>query len=254
MPRIAHARRRPPGPATAAIVLLGLALTGCLPGGAWPFGAPTTPDAAPTPTVVATPDRPTPTASAAPSTLNPLGPEPAPPTVTVPNPPAPAPPAARTVTGSTIGFASPSGNIVCTMRASGGVHCAIREATWKGSAVPKAKQRNCDATEPFGHWQELLLDETGAWGHCATEATTMEAYFTLDGAPNALGREFRTWHDPQRDATFSWGSVAAAPVLPYGGTATTGRYRCVMATTGVSCTDTATGAGFLLSRAKVRVF
>lgn len=251
-------RRTLPGVVATGGSLLCLALAGCLPIGGWPFGQQPTEPATPPVSVPATatpsvpPASPTVEVSVPPATVPPAT---VTTTVTAPPPPPAKDPGsgARTISGSTLGFASPTGNLVCTMRASGPVICHATQATWKGSAVPVSKQRNCEEFGPFGPWDDVALDDTGAFGLCVTEINTLEAYLTWGGEPNEFGKEFRSWYEPGRDKVVVPEKGIQLPVLPYGGVATTGRYRCTMATTGVTCTDTKTGHGFSLARAKIEV-
>jgi hypothetical protein len=48
--------------------------------------------------------------------------------------------------------------------------------------------------------------------------------------------------------------LEAGPVLPYGESATKGRFRCVSSEAGMRCVNKRNGHGFLLSKQKVRLF
>lgn len=48
--------------------------------------------------------------------------------------------------------------------------------------------------------------------------------------------------------------LEAGPVLPYGDSASKGRFRCTSSEVGVRCLNTRNGHGFLLSKQKVRLF
>lgn len=156
------------------------------------------------------------------------------------------------VTGSHLGFASPTGNLVCIMDAVGGVRCHAIQATWSGKDIPATKLQNC-GTAPFGDFgpgQDVILTSSGAFGSCVSQLSVLPAFVTTDGRPNTDRPEYRTWAG--RDAT----QVEVLPglkawVLPYGTTAVTGWFACTMADTGITCSDTTGSAGFHLSRAEL---
>lgn len=161
---------------------------------------------------------------------------------------APTTPAPQAVTGTHLGFASPTGNLVCTMSVAGGVRCHAMTANWTGKDVPAAKTTGCtELGADFGPGQDVVLTAEGSFGSCVTEISVFEAVEATDGQRNTFGTEFRTWAgDDTELVEFMPGMTAH--VLPYGTTATTGRYSCAMADTGITCSDSQSQAGFHLSR------
>ena len=211
----------------------GLRATPAPAGNATPTAGPL-PSAGPSPTGEPSPSR---TPSAAPSSS---------PTTTSTTDPLPA---AR-VTGTQLAFASPTGNLVCTMDETNGVRCHAMTATWTGKGVPADRLRGCgkDAGGDFGPGQDVVLTREGSFGSCVTEISVYEAVQTNDGLPNDHGTEYRTWADKDT-ALVEFLPGMTAYVLPYGTTAVTGRFSCAMAQTGITCDDADSGAGFHLSRA-----
>lgn len=168
-------------------------------------------------------------------------------------PPAtPKAPAAMAISGPRLAFASPSGNLVCSMTASEGVRCHAWDATWTGSNIPVERTRNCgpqDLNTDFGPLHDVVVTPEGSFGSCVSENSMPEAYviFEAERHPDVLG--YRTWAKPDTKLVETLGGTAYA--LPYGSTATSGRYACTMERSGVTCTDTRTKAGFHLSRSDI---
>lgn len=154
-------------------------------------------------------------------------PEPAgPPTVatTTPTPSATPATAPSMVKADHIGFASASGNLVCTMSVQRGVVCHAMQATWSGDSLPVDKQVNCEHFGPFGPGQDLVLTDEGARGQCVSEVSVLEAFVTFQGDVNTFGTEYRAWFDPNTDKTVDVSNNSTVPVLPYGTLAQAGRY------------------------------
>ena len=63
------------------------------------------------------------------------------------------------------------------------------------------------------------------------------------------------WYDPARDIALPLpGTRITVAALHYGSTMTVGKFRCAVETSGVTCANSATGAGFSMSREAYRIF
>lgn len=217
----------------------------------------TSPSAAPSvsPSPVRTPE---PTVSAS---TNSIQPSPSPTTGGATPAPTPTPPRltdGEALNASHAGFASPSGNLVCTMDLAG-VRCHAMEATWSGAGIPADRLENCDPNPggdatpeggfgTFGPGQDVILTAEGSFGSCVSEISVFEAVATIDGQPNDYGTKYRTWAGKDTKLVEFMPGMKAY-VLPYGTRAVTGRFSCAMADTGITCRDTQGGGSFHLSRA-----
>jgi hypothetical protein len=111
-------------------------------------------------------------------------------------------------------FESPSRNIGCVVL-DGTARCDIEKRDWK----PPPHPSSCSQEVDFG--QGLEVGESGPGGFVCAGDTAM---------------------DP------------SAPLLPYSSASVEGKFRCVSATTGMTCTDTATSHGFFISIQSYRAF
>jgi pyruvate/2-oxoglutarate dehydrogenase complex dihydrolipoamide acyltransferase (E2) component len=118
-------------------------------------------------------------------------------------------------------FTSPSGNITCLLEkddgASDAVRCAVAERQWD----PPAPE-GCGT----GPGDGLTISEGRAHGTCA-------------------GDDITGWVEPGTDGPVE---------LAYGSVLHLGAVGCESSEAGVRCTDTSTGAGFLVSRGRYEVF
>lgn len=227
-----------------------LASQGGLRGTPEPAGAPTTTtrpasspaaSAATTPTPRATP---TPPSTPTPEPTREATPDP----TTAPVQPDPQRPVPGTITGSQLGFASPTGNLVCTMDSEHGVRCHAMQANWSGKDVPADRLQGCSPEYgEFGPGQDVILTKDGPFGSCVSDMSVFEAVELNEGRRNDFGTEFRTWARQDTQLVEIMPGMKAY-VLPYGTTVVTGRFTCTMATTGITCTDTRTKDSFHLSR------
>ncbi|WP_165489998.1 hypothetical protein [Propioniciclava sinopodophylli] len=210
-----------------------------------PATSPTSPDASPTP--ASTPDT-TPSSTPSPDPVETPQPSETPKPSDTPKPPASPEPKDVRVTGDQLGFASPTGNLVCTMDVTNGVRCHAMTANWTGKDVPPEKLENCGPEfGDFGPGQDVVLNRDGSFGSCVSEISVFEAVETNEGQPNTYGTEYRSWAGKGTELVEFLPGMKAY-VLPYGTTAVTGRFSCEMATTGITCDDSRSDAGFHLSR------
>ena len=113
-------------------------------------------------------------------------------------------------------FTTPSGNIICSVYAdSSGVNCEIREHTWAAPA---------STVGPYGR-------------PCDLDFGGLEFYVS-QAKPASLGCY----------EGVSKFSAPEAPILDYGQADAHGAIRCVSEPSGLTCTDTATGHFFRVSR------
>ena len=142
---------------------------------------------------------------------------PAPPTTTTSTTGTATPSAGRKTTspaGASVGFRSPSGNIVCKV-AGNGAQCAITEFSY----TPPSPPASC-------------ADSQG-WGHVlGVEGSASASFVCADNQPA----------DPN------------SPVLAYGRGVLVGRMACGSTQGGVRCANRDTRHGFLISREQVRLF
>ena len=225
-----------------------VASQGGLRGTPGPAGGGPTPAASGTPS--ASPDA-TPSASPTPSSTPSTSPTPSQsPSASATPPPntTPAVPKPTKVTGSQLGFASPTGNLVCTMDVQAGVRCHAMQANWTGKDVPQSKLKGCDpGYGDFGPGQDVILTREGSFGNCVSELSVFEAIATNDGQPNPYGTEYRSWAGKDTKLVEFLPGMKAY-VLPYGTTATAGQFSCGMSDMGITCGDANSGAMFHLSR------
>lgn len=111
-------------------------------------------------------------------------------------------------------FESPSRNIGCVVL-DGTARCDINHRDWS----PPPHPSSCPPVVDFGQGLEVYGSKPGTFV-CAGD----------------------TAMDP------------SAPVLPYGSESVEGKFRCVSARTGMTCTNTATGHGFSISIQSYRLF
>jgi hypothetical protein len=111
-------------------------------------------------------------------------------------------------------FESPSRNIGCVVL-DGTARCDINHRDWS----PPPHPASCPQEVDFG--QGLQVHGSAAGGFVCAGDTAM---------------------DP------------SAPKLAYGSASVEGPFRCVSATTGMTCTDTTTGHGFFISIQSYRLF
>jgi hypothetical protein len=111
-------------------------------------------------------------------------------------------------------FESPSRNIGCVVL-DGTARCDINHRDWS----PPPHPTSCPQEVDFG--QGLQVHGSAAGGFVCAGDTAL---------------------DP------------SAPVLAYGSESVEGPFRCVSATTGMTCTDTTTGHGFFISIQSYRLF
>lgn len=137
------------------------------------------------------------------------------------------------------GFVSPSGRIDCAMfpddGGSGGVRCDFYgEHDWK---LPKPA--DCE----FDYGSTVALNDTGkAVPGCVSDSILELAQVRSDN-------EYVKWHAASGPTVDKFGKTLA--VLAYGQTLKVGVYRCSMASVGLTCTNTNTGAHFFISKEKV---
>ncbi|HOB04226.1 MAG TPA: hypothetical protein PKM36_03010 [Propionibacteriaceae bacterium] len=145
----------------------------------------------------------------------------------------------RTVTGPTIAFAAPSGNIVCLM-SRGEVACQVLSATAWEQAAPRPCPVIGGGTMPFQYDKGgVSLTANGATLYCGGQA--------LVAVDLAQKNPATSWYQAGRDTTVTT-PYGTAPVLPYGGTATTtSGQKCSMAESGVLCQDPS-GSAFALAK------
>jgi hypothetical protein len=137
-------------------------------------------------------------------------------------------------------FASPSGNFHCFI-SSAGAGCAGEK--WDKGVKP-SRTKVCSDQEPV-LGPELWGGAAAAWA-CGSDPHSLPFL-------SAQGGDGVTWWD----ATF--GDSIPLPrdpstklaVLPYGKTLVAGDFSCSMAKDGVTCSNTLSGHGFHVSRAKV---
>lgn len=141
-------------------------------------------------------------------------------------------------------FASPTGNIECSLRPAGGdgmpafAFCGLMNAD--AGAVPPATAA-CPAEGLAVVGVRVTADGASRWV-CAGDKQTF---------PYLGSGEYVAWWDHE------FGSSVPAPggpaqtlvVLPYDKALVGGDFRCSMAQDGVTCENTATGHGFHLNRA-----
>lgn len=155
--------------------------------------------------------------------------------------PAPATSAAptRTITGPTIAFASSTGNLVCYMSNSE-VICQVLSPTAWEQAAPRTCPVIGGGTMPFAYNKgSVSMTSKGAALVCGGQGLVM--------VDLAQKNQATSWYQAGRDTTVTL-AYGTAPVLPYGGVATTPNGQtCQMAPTGVTCTDP-NGAALQLSR------
>lgn len=132
------------------------------------------------------------------------------------------------------GFATPSGRIVCIM-ADNSVRCDFI-ATDKAWTSPQPK--GCQLA-----WGDSLQVEKTAGSTCHGD--------TLADTP-ALDSDFVGWRRASDPTVVVNGLTLAA--LPYGSAIVLGALECDSATTGVTCKNTATGHGFIMSREAYSIF
>ncbi len=148
-------------------------------------------------------------------------------------------PVTRTVSGAKIGFASPSGNIVCVMggdRSPDGVEChLVSEPVWASSFT------NCPTVGAPGEvtaWSaaagSVLLTSKGPDTWCNSQG------FTEFGP----GSPYTSWKTPADQSVGVPGGTA--PVLGYGMAARVGDTICVMDSAGLTCSR-ADGSAFRVS-------
>ena len=148
----------------------------------------------------------------------------------------------REVSGATIGFASPTGNLVCYLDGAEAVCQILSTPAWE-----RAVSRPCPVigggTTSFRHDQgSVTLGSGGAALVCGTQGLPQLDLAARDASTG--------WYDGRRDASVTTG-YGTVPVLPYGGVATTtGGVRCAMSEAGVRCDDPS-GSAFVLSAEQV---
>lgn len=139
---------------------------------------------------------------------------------------------------NTADFVSPTGRLLCHLGPDGAT-CA---------ATPGAMKKAPPASEvcPSGGTPNAIgVTSSASWscasGQVADPTERTDLYAMVDW-PYRYGR----WQ-VLPDSGFS----TKVAVLPYGRTLVAGTYRCSMATSGVTCKNTATGASFVLNQAGV---
>lgn len=144
-------------------------------------------------------------------------------------------------------FTMPSGNITCAMFSpeasgleSGYVRCDIFERDYADPPRPQGCQ--------LDYGNSFYLDSSALLG-CVGD--TISQTSDLAKTPSLTA-----WFDPARDSLVRpAGSPRKRPTaaaLAYGKTLVVGDLRCASSITGVTCTNSATGNGFRVARAKYR--
>lgn len=148
---------------------------------------------------------------------------------------------ARAVNAPAVGFATPSGGIVCYLSGTE-VSCRVTSATaWEQTPRTCTVAQGGTATFRYDTGSVTLTPQ-GATLTCGTPATS--------GLDQVARDRSTSWYQPGRDVTVTtpYGTI---PVLPTGSVATTPNgQRCEVAATAVTCTDPS-GAVFSLSPEQV---
>lgn len=142
-----------------------------------------------------------------------------------------------------VGFASPTGNILCDLYTES-ARCLVTQHSWTAPAPT-------DCPLDYGDTVEVSTGKGGyachgdAVGSGALAADTEgrripQPSWFIDGVDPIVG-------SPSADRV-SWYA------LSYGRTMRTGSFRCSSAEAGVTCTNTTTKHGFVVSRSQVRLF
>lgn len=141
-------------------------------------------------------------------------------------------------------FASPTGNIKCALRGATGdvgldarAFCGVDQA--EAGVVPTMEEACGPNPDVPVAGVAVMADGKASWV-CAGDA---QSYPFTDSSP-----EYIAWSGDHFGATAKQGDRTLV-VLPYGRSLVAGDSTCSMATDGVTCTNTATGHGFHLSRA-----
>lgn len=140
-------------------------------------------------------------------------------------------------------FASPSGNLKCFIGTSG-AGCAAN--TWAAGVAP-ARAKVCADNEPL-QGPEVWATKAAAW-ECGGDAHS----WPYLGKGSDSGGDGVAWWDSSfgESVPLPGDSSTKMAALRYGRTLVAGDFRCSMATAGVTCTNTATGHGFLASHGTV---
>lgn len=135
-------------------------------------------------------------------------------------------------------FASPTGNFLCTM-STAGARCT---GTWDKGVEPSRKI--CDVDEVVEGVQ-VEGTKPAAW-FCGSDAQSFP-FLNGDGGHGV------DWWDPTfgESIPFPANPSVKLAVLPYGKTLVAGDFSCSVATDGVTCRNTRSGSGFLVSRSRV---
>lgn len=151
----------------------------------------------------------------------------------------PAGPVIDGTQGSTTSFATPSGNIVCgafrSDRGGWALRCDVLQHTW---ALPP-RPASCEFD-----WSHGTYLEGGKAGLTCTSDTV--------AGSDLVGLEGTWWNGRpgSQVVTVERGKVVA---LAYGASMTFGSISCLSQTDGLHCTDSASGAGFDISREAYRL-
>ncbi len=145
------------------------------------------------------------------------------------------------------GFASPSGRIVCSL-AAGGARCdywdfssPVTDRGPKWELPPKPESCVMD-------WGDSLT-----LGQSASLTCHGDAIYPVADVDQPANADNIAWFDSTRDTVTQVNGLSLA-VLGYGQTLQAGPIQCSSQTTGVTCTNSDTGAGFTISQESYRIF